>query len=331
MELQTDQVREVSNANRLEFLGFIQKQLSSRYDCCLWPGGECSNPAIRAHSIQNRRVLDLLCADGHVIMPRLEASPDSAPRTVFRRIGRNQATTFAGLCGPHDQHLFGSIDSGPLDLSSREQLFLLAYRAALQESHATRKAAIDTQTAFLAGAEKGLYSKDEPTKAGLQATNHLMLAYITHEATQHLGQAYLKREWDQLEHTVLRIDGPPSVAVNAMISTDLYSDVLDSAAYTFLNVFPLDNVTVVIFAYFRGERAQSYTTYGDVWDASGDHQKYLLSKLVLRRCSNFVISPGMFERFSESQIEVMRDYFDANIHPRSAELDDPRLFLFGRA
>jgi hypothetical protein len=325
----TGRVPQMPERERREFFGVIQKQLSSRYDCCLWPGGDCASSAIRAHSIQNRRVLDLLCADGHVIMPRLEASLNRTPRTHFRRIGRKQATTFAGLCGSHDQHLFGPLDTVPIDLLSQEQLFLLAYRAALQESHATRKAAVDTQTAFLAGAEKGLYPKDEPTKAGLHATNHLILAYITHEATQHLGQAYLKREWDQLEHTVLHIDGPPSIAVNAMISTDLYSGVLDAAAYTFLNVFPVDNGTVAIFAYLRDERVQSYTAYGDVWDASGDHQKYLLSKLVLRKCSNFVIAPRVFDTFSESQIEAMRAYFDANIHPRSADLDDSRLFLFG--
>jgi hypothetical protein len=110
-----------------------------------------------------------------------------------------------------------------------------------------------------------------------------------------------------------------------MISTDMYSEVLDGPAYTFLNVFPHDSGTVAVFSYFRGERAQSHTAFGETWDASGDHQKYLLSKLVLRRCSNFVIAPNVFETFSESQIEVMQDYFDANIHPRSAELEDPRL------
>lgn len=66
-----------------------------------------------------------------------------------------------------------------------------------------------------------------------------MLAYITHEATQHLAGAYLEQAWGRLAHTVLRIDAPPSVAVSAMISTDLYSSVLDAAAYVFLNVFPL--------------------------------------------------------------------------------------------
>jgi hypothetical protein len=129
--------------------------------------------------------------NGHVIMPRLEASFKRRPKTVFRRIGRNQATTFTGLCGTHDQQIFERVDTVPIALSSREQLFLLAYRAALQESHATRKAAVDTQTAFLAGAEKGLYSKEEPTRAGLHATKHLMLAFITYEATRHLGHAYL--------------------------------------------------------------------------------------------------------------------------------------------
>lgn len=112
-----------------------------------------------------------------------------------------------------------------------------------------------------------------------------------------------------------------------MISTDLYSQVLDAAAYVFLNVFPLDREHVAIFSYRRDERLQAHTAYGDIWDASGDHQKYLLSKLILRRCSNFVIAPRLFEKFSEPQKEAMRAYFDANIHPRSVEVEDSRLFL----
>jgi hypothetical protein len=322
-------VNRIPKEERGRFFGVIQQQLSSRYDCCLWPASICTEPAIRAHSVQNRRVLDLLCSDGHVIMPRLETSLDRRPRTVFQRIGRNRATTFTGLCGRHDQELFTTIDNEPIDLSNEQQLFLLAYRASLHESHATRKAAVDTQSAFLAGAERGLYSKDEPSSAGLHATDHLILAYITYEATEQLGQAYLEGLWNRLEHTVLRIDAPPSIAVSAMISTDLYSQVLDAAAYVFLNVFPLDREHVAVFSYRRDERLQAHTAYGDIWDASGDHQKYLLSKLILRRCSNFVIAPRLFDKFSEPQKEAMRAYFDANIHPRSVEVEDSRLFLFG--
>jgi len=306
----------MSDQARREFFDFVQKQLASRYKCCLWPGAGCTRPSIRAHSIQNQRVLDVLSDDGHVIMPKLTAGVVRPPRTVFRKVGRHDATTFTGLCASHDQVLFRPVDAGPLDPSNSEHLFLLAYRAVLQEAHATRKAAVDTQTVFLQGAEKGLYPRDEPTKAGL-------------EATEAVGRAYLRREWGWMDHTILRIDAPPSLAANAMISTDLSSATFDSAAYVFLNVCPVEDQTIAIFSYVAADRGAAEAAFGDIWAASGHYQKYLLSKLILRRCSNFVIAPKVFDTLSNEQTELMLTYFDGNIPPRTMDLDDPRLFLFG--
>lgn len=42
--------------------------------------GLCQEPAIRAHSIQNSRVLGLIAADGHVATPIMTAAIDTGPR-----------------------------------------------------------------------------------------------------------------------------------------------------------------------------------------------------------------------------------------------------------
>jgi hypothetical protein len=54
--------------------------------------------------------------------------PDSA--------GRNEASTFTGLCSAHDADLFRPIDTRELDVNDREQFFLLAYRSVTREVHA---------------------------------------------------------------------------------------------------------------------------------------------------------------------------------------------------
>ena len=64
---------------------------------------------IRAHSIQNSQVIDLLQTNGHVIALRLNFSA-AGPEISFDSVGRNYASTFTGLCEKHDAELFELIN-----------------------------------------------------------------------------------------------------------------------------------------------------------------------------------------------------------------------------
>ena len=96
---------------------------------CLEPRWACEEPPIRAHSIQNARILERVAEDGHVVAIVTAYHPTVPPRPSFRSVGRNKATTFAGLCAKHDRDIFRRIDAAPIDMDDPEQLFLLAYRA----------------------------------------------------------------------------------------------------------------------------------------------------------------------------------------------------------
>jgi hypothetical protein len=97
---------------------------NARFGRCLEPGMECDKTAIRAHSIQNARTLDLIVADNHVIALRPRASQNGI-EINFESVGRNNASTFTGFCSQHDSDIFAPIDKGTLDPTNREQLFLL--------------------------------------------------------------------------------------------------------------------------------------------------------------------------------------------------------------
>jgi hypothetical protein len=84
-------------------------------------------------------------------------------------VGRNNATTFTGLCGKHDHELFNSIETGPIEVADHRHLFLLAYRTVLFEAHSSRKAAVDTQLSFLKAVERNLYPKDDFSRPGMFA------------------------------------------------------------------------------------------------------------------------------------------------------------------
>jgi hypothetical protein len=112
---------------------FVKAQKED-YAKCLPPSMDCDEKPIHAHSIQNARVLDLIQTDGHVIMPQYKLA-NGEPVMKVEKVGRNEASTFTGLCSKHDTELFKAIDTEPLDVDNCEHLRQLAYRSVMREMH----------------------------------------------------------------------------------------------------------------------------------------------------------------------------------------------------
>ena len=111
-------------------------------------------------------------------MPRMQVSIDTAPAIRFQRVGRKGASTFTGLCGRHDQMLLGPVEKHQLRIIDSQHGFLLAYRAVLKENHASLKAGIDAQSTYPRGGNAGLWSRDEPSAAGMMAVQKIAAAFF---------------------------------------------------------------------------------------------------------------------------------------------------------
>ena len=319
-----------SRSDRRRFFGEGISHLNRKYEICLYPGTECASSAIAAHSVQNNGILDRLAEGGHVISPRIQiALSDEPPKYKFERIGRNKATTFTGLCGKHDTELFKPIDTSPIDLSSAEHLFLLAYRSVLKEAHATRKSVMDTQGLYKLGAKYGQYSLDAPSEPGMLAVEQMINAYLVEETKRHFDSAYLATNWVALRHTILPLKTPPCLAVSSMLSMDLYSTHADGPAYVALNVFPHDDYTVSVFSCLAEDKIQMAERFGTLFAASGPYQLYELSKLMLQRCENLVIAPRHYDSFSSRQRQAIEEYFCKNTGGHEFKVESPEIFLFG--
>ena len=101
---------------RQNIFAFSKAQTARPFSICMCPWEECERKAIRAHSVQNSRVLDQLQRNGHVVMPRLHTTFSTVPEFKFAEVGRNKATTFTGLCAAHDAKLFAPIETEPFDV-----------------------------------------------------------------------------------------------------------------------------------------------------------------------------------------------------------------------
>ncbi len=299
----------VEQARRRAF-GAAMANMRADFSRCWYPGGNCNGDAIRAHSVQNARMLELLQLDGHVIAPRLEATLQGGPRISFDLIGRNHATTFYGLCGEHDTQMFAPIEVAQLNLQNPEHLFLLSYRAVLKEAHATAKSARDTQAGYRAGVDAGLFPA-EACAPGMLAVEHMSLAYMTHLHKQSYDDLYVNGRWNDVVHFTIDLNCPASLAVNSLLSTGVYSSETDSPAYATLNVFPHDGTTILLFSYFPVHQRGFNRSFRRFLQNGNLHQK--LSYLVLKRCENFVIAPALYNTFSAQQKAECLSFFERNI------------------
>lgn len=288
---------------------------------CYAPGDACEQDPIRAHSVQNASILELLQENGHVYAPKMQLSYQE-PRLEFGLIGRNLATTFHGLCNEHDTEIFRPIETSPLDLRSDEHLFLLSYRAVLKETHATAKSAVDTQAGYTAGVKEGIFP-DEPCAPGMLAVEHMMLAYMTHMHKVSYDKIYTSKSFDQLSHFTFDLGSGPTIAANALLSTERYSQETDSLAYATLNVLPHSGTTHMVVSCLKPHEKDLRKTFLKFFKSA--NLRECVSYLVLKRCENFVLRPSVFNGLSDEKKEECQRFFYRNMGPMSYEPRDRSL------
>ncbi len=295
---------------------------------CLGPSETCGQTAVRAHSIQNSRALDLLSQDGHVIMLRLSRDSDARPSLVYQRIGRTKASTFTGLCSEHDSTVFKPIDEALPNLSDPEHLFLIAYRSVLRETHACFETACKVQAGYLKRVEQGRSRRGEPDAAGMHATEWLRNAYDCYLYKRLYDQVLLNRDFGGILHMWLGFDdAPPSIAVSSVFSLD-DMEWPDDVARVVLNVLPGQRRTDIVFSFLRGDETVASQYLDRIWNAAGVYQKYLMSKLILQHCENVVIAPAYFDRLSDVRKKRILEFSEATIFENRHEFEDKHLYLF---
>jgi hypothetical protein len=164
-------------------------------------------------------VLDLLCENDHLIMPKIQLDIKTGPHMYFDKIGRNKATTFTVLCDVHDSQLFDLIDNSIFDPNNMEHLFLLAYRSVLRELHTKMKAAVDIQRQYMKGVDVGKFNPANTDEAMRLATIGIAKSYTFYLYKFHYDQIFIQKKFDSIEHHVQFIeDIQPSIAVSSVYS-----------------------------------------------------------------------------------------------------------------
>jgi hypothetical protein len=310
-----------------ENLQFFAKTQKIDLSKCLCPLG-CQEKAIKAHSIQNAKVMDLIATDGHVMMPRgVLANGDM--RMELRRVGRQEASTFAGLCSKHDIELFEAVDTRPLNIDNCEQRRQLATRAYLRQFHTE-----------LANAEREWvrheqYCKEKGLDPSNPFTNHRQLHDYWVDKAHELYRYYRKYFEEPMEdgkhpclrHLIITMDNQaPVLAVSSLFSIGVTSG--NDLIAVMLTVLPLGPTYTVAFLTYAAEHEVAVKKeLASVFDADEKTLKHELAKLIIEKVENFALSPSHYANWSDEKKKRVIDEFLKTLTGGKAE-DHPDLNIF---
>jgi len=303
---------------------------NTRVNRCLEPQMKCSRRAIRAHSIQNSKVLDLLAQNGQLVAPIGRMDADAGFQVSFGLVGRNRATTFEGLCAKHDREFFLDIDNQSIDPGNKKQLFLLAYRAVIRELHATIQQATKSQSGYIERVNLGLDPPDRPSEFGLHATAQIANSYNVYVYRTLFDKMLREMRFGDLQHDVIELSvSSPTVACSSLFSMDSMQNKRDEVVKACINVIPLSvDRTMVLFSYHEDDAEQSRDYLVAMLKRNDSDRKYQISKLILNHCENFVIAPGYYDEWSSSKRAILLNYFIRTAYHNDFGYDHDDLQLF---
>ena len=301
------------------------------YQACLAPEGfgTCDRDIIKAHSIQNKQILEEIQDDGHVVMLLASISGPKSVNIEFKKIGRNKATIFTGLCKYHDNLIFAPIEKDSIDIENPQHLFLLAYRAITKQTHSLMTSAHQAKLLFDKKTHLGLIENKDDLSEEEYMLTRTFLAYKLHLYKQEYDNIYLNQNYGDLCHEIIKIkQQKPTIAVNAFFSFQREKMAEKNRGGVALNVFPKGDETIVIFSFLCKEKSFVLPHINSILSTSREQQENLLSKLILRYCENFVINPNHFESFSKTKKEMIKKYFIDTLFHDDVDVNGEEINLF---
>jgi hypothetical protein len=292
-------------------IGKFMELRKAGYDRCMHLDFSCKNAPIRAHSIQNGKVLDLLQQENHVIVPKPKFDLEKGPSYEFGLIGRNKALTFSGLCSKHDNELFKLADTLPLDTTNTKQLEQLAYRAVMKELHTC----IEEGTRFFAlsaeQAKRGLVKSGEGGAAQMAVIFADKSWRLFRYRSANFDTPILEGKDLPIEHFTIALDGQkPTLAVSSLfgMGNEENGDIIGAM----LSVIPEAGKTTAILSYATSQKDAVMKALPDLFDANADKKK-ALSHLVLHKVENFTLAPSFYDGWSEDKKKNVTEYFTESV------------------
>ncbi|QGM30152.1 hypothetical protein GI482_07080 [Bacillus sp. N3536] len=307
----------------------INRRLSdAKIKQCIHPDKDkCSEKIIKAHSIQNNRILNRLARNGNLYL--IKINPNSFEfELTFKTVGRGAATTFMGFCGHHDNLLFEPIEEKNY-IGNKQQHFLFAYRAFSFEFHKkmeslnATKSIANIKPSFL---ENQIYlERLENQELGIKDALKQKNSF---------DNALLVEDYEIIETVSWIFDGTAKIAVSSgfFIEYDINGHVLNNLELKeehmkllMFSVVPLeDDRTVVLFSWLKKD-SEFYEGFREqLLSLKRVEQIQMLNNLIPAYCENTVYNPNYIDQWEEN---VKQEYLDVYMESLTSPIEKSKLNL----
>lgn len=295
-----------------------------RIDCCLYPvNSECNGGIVKAHAIQNNRILKKISDNGRVI------TVNGVSNYLFQDTklnGRSNATTFHGFCKYHDKTVFQDIEDRPFT-QTRKQLFLLAYRTFAWHYHKKREQQNKSLLFESVMRTRGFAENSDDSK---QFRKGMQLGLRDNDIKKEIfDSAILSSDYEILESCIWTIPYEVQFAVSMMYEMMYDIQGIGINAHCgdrceksiFLNIFPMDGQSYCVWSWFKEDN--EYQRFADQFMALDDGEKknYLNNKLPAWTDS-LVISPIMWNGWEKEVQEAFIAHANMGDLYTAFELED---------
>ena len=267
-------------------------------ECWVRTPEQCPNPAINAHSIQERVLERIADSDDKVItvMARTIGAATNPKRQKFDRIHIGTASAGTYSCKPHDD-IFRDVEDKEPNWSDPRATFLLAFRSMLYRD-------------FLARQEQTIWAGKAtafPTDQVAQDGARFMQSRQSQRQnlTDLMLTLYQNDKYDYLAYKTREVRGVPIVAASttAIVALDESAD--GEMSFTSVTVYPTDRGHVVSVAFPRKDSDYIESNFHAFTFQEDSDFEEAISEFILINPYNTFLSPDYWKRFSEIQRQTI--------------------------
>lgn len=323
-----EQLRDKEERNKITRIIYSELQKSrNRKSGCLYPS--CTNYAISSHSIP-KAILAEIAENGKLIRLYLDAkySPDGGIEIISTEIGINEASIFNGFCSIHDSKIFKDIENCPISITNKKQMFLLIYRAFCKEYSAEKESyrlRSDLMNNLLAeGIEFGSDFKElfkEQMNCSLECIKwedslKQLLDNEMINKSYNLPFEVGYTETDYIPIYVSTVFFMQSAKYDINYNFDIYKK--DVILFSLISV-PKKNKGKIGFYYFYfiPHKKILAPVLRYLNSDNKDELQLFLSDLIVRYSENFYIGPSLWEKYSEKERELIKDFMFRTTNDRT--------------
>lgn len=279
------------SSNRINHIAHKSWETANLKVCLAFDSTKCDGNIKGAHSIQNNRILNRISEEGHLLRIASEISDDE-PKTIFKKISKNKASTFFGFCDFHDTELFKPIEIKEYKRHSIQD-FLFAYRAHAIEYHRKMQSLNEAQK----------HLKENPSEM-LKYDSFLIYRYrVTQLDIKDFEndyyifkQDYLNENYNNLITIYRHLDYEIKFATTSSfaVQEDLYGNKInqiydlraDKMSSIYLNIYPVEGGTNILISYHLDDSDQYKGFFEQLQKLSNEELTNYLNYLIIQYTEN---------------------------------------------